>query len=74
MNFLPITAIYYSEDYVDHNDDGDFENTLNIKTVFFNTKQLNCNTKKEIIYNTEKQPIDSWQCFSCNSFTTNKID
>lgn len=74
LNFLPITAIYYSEDYVDRNDDGDFVNTLNVETVFFDTKQLNCNTKKELIYNTEKQPIDSWQCFSCNSFTTNKID
>jgi hypothetical protein len=73
INFLPITAIYYSETYADaYKESG--STTREIRTIFFKTKEMNCNKRNQIIVDTNKQPIDSWECLSCNTITTNELN
>jgi hypothetical protein len=73
IDFLPITAIYYSETYADtYKESG--STTREIRTIFFKTKEMNCNKRDQIIVDTNKQPIDSWECLSCNTITTNELN
>lgn len=73
INFLPTTAIYYSRDYDDWTSEFGVS-TQTIKTVCFKTNKLNCKTKEKIIYNTENQPIETWECLSCDDFITGEIN
>jgi len=71
INFLPITAIYHSE-----KDDGNYGSgsTREIGIIFFKTKEMRCNISDQILYDTNKQPIDNWECLSCNKNTTNELN
>jgi len=75
IDFLPITAIYYSETYDDMDSNGEYYlNTVEVETIFFKTKEMNCNKRDQIIVDTNKQPIDSWECLLCNTITTNELN
>jgi hypothetical protein len=73
INFLPTTAIYYSRDYDDWTSEFGVS-TQTIKTVCVKTNKLNCKAKEKIIYNTENQPIETWECLSCDDFIAGEID
>jgi hypothetical protein len=73
INFLPNTAIYYSETYADgYKESG--STTNEIRTIFFKTKEMRCNISDQILYDTNKQPLDNWECLSCNKNTTNELN
>ncbi len=75
IKFLPVTAILYSEEYDDIDNDGESTmSTYKIKSVFYNTSDMNCNTKNEILYNIKNQPIDTRKCLTCNNEIANKIN
>jgi hypothetical protein len=75
IDFLPISAVYYIDTYDAMNSNGEYyQNTEEVETIFFKTKEMKCNISDQILYDTNRQPIDNWECLSCNKITINELN